>query len=80
MHFCFYFCSVEPDSGPYYTHLGRGSTLPELRRTMEERCMVSGPALRIEKAKYVPKEGKTSQGCPMAKYVSLFAALVNCWD
>ena len=30
---------------------------------------MTGPALRIEKARYVSEEGKTPAGCPMAKYV-----------
>ena len=63
-------CEWSPkENGPYYVHLGCAATLTELRRTFEERCGVTGPALRIEKARYVSKEGKTPAGCPMAKYV-----------
>ena len=42
---------------------------------MEERCLEDNfpgdprQALRIEKARYCPQEGKTSLGCPMAKYI-----------
>jgi hypothetical protein len=45
----------EPDSGPYYTHLGVGSSLKELRDTMERRTGVTGRALRIEKCRYNAK-------------------------
>ena len=50
-------------------HLGKASSLAELRKTFEARCGVTGSALRIEKARYVQKEGRTEAGCPMAKYV-----------
>ena len=49
--------------------LGTASSLPELRKIMEERCQVKGKALRIEKAIYCRREGKSSLGCPIAKYV-----------
>ena len=64
------------ENGPYYVHLGRAKDLGDLRRTFEARCGVTGRALRIEKARYLRKEGKTSQGCPMAKYVSLLTGEV----
>ena len=59
-----------PDTGPYYVHLGHARTLQDLRKLFEERSGVTGDALRMEKIKYVPREGKTIQGCPLAKYVS----------
>ena len=66
----------EPDVGPYYTHLGAARSLVQLRQIMEKRCFQGSyfqgdprRALRIEKARYCSKEGKTSLGCPMAKYI-----------
>ena len=61
--------ALAPDTGPYYVHLGHARTLPELRTLFEGRCRVTGNALRMEKIKYVPREGKTSLGCPVAKYI-----------
>ena len=34
---------------------------------MEDRCQVKGKALRIEKAKYCRREGKSSLGCPIGE-------------
>lgn len=48
---------------------GTASTLMELRREFEERCHLTGRQLRIEKIVYTGKEGKTTQGCPVAKWV-----------
>ena len=36
---------------------------------MEKRCDLKGKALRIEKVKYCPREGKSDTGCPIAKYI-----------
>ena len=69
-------CSVqmgEPDnlmSGPFYVHLGHAQNLAELRRDMEERTGLTSEEVRIEKVRYRRKEGKTSHGCPIAKFVS----------
>ena len=66
-------CSVqmEPEmSGPYYVHLGHARDLAELRRDMEERTGLTSEEVRIEKVRYRRKEGKTSHGCPIAKFVS----------
>lgn len=48
---------------------GTASTLAELRREFEDRCQISGRQLRIEKIIYTGKEGKTTQGCPLAKWI-----------
>uniref|UniRef100_W8ANR5 Methylcytosine dioxygenase TET n=1 Tax=Ceratitis capitata TaxID=7213 RepID=W8ANR5_CERCA len=66
---CFHSDKNPPEPGTYYTHLGTASTLAELRREFEERCQISGRQLRIEKIIYTGKEGKTTQGCPLAKWV-----------
>lgn len=43
--------------------------MADLRREFEERTQVTGRQLRIEKILYSGKEGKTSTGCPLAKWV-----------
>lgn len=48
---------------------GTASNLADLRKEFEERCQISGRELRIEKIIYTGKEGKTSTGCPLAKWV-----------
>ena len=64
-----------PDVGPYYTHLGAAPSLLELRKIMEKRCLGDHfpgdprKALRIEKARYCAREGKSELGCPIAKYI-----------
>lgn len=59
--------STEP--GAYYTHLGCSDTIKNLRKDLEDRTGVNGKAIRIEKVCYTGKEGKTPQGCPIAKWI-----------
>jgi methylcytosine dioxygenase TET2/3 len=50
--------------------LGTAASLEDLRNDMETRIGIKGNELRIEKVCYTGKEGKTQQGCPLAKWVS----------
>ena len=53
----------------YYSQLGYGETLSDIRNLMEKRTGLCGNAIRIEHAVYCPKEGRSATGCPIAKEV-----------
>ncbi|XP_018309963.1 tet methylcytosine dioxygenase-like isoform X2 [Mycetomoellerius zeteki] len=66
---CFPADKCPPEPGSYYTHLGAAASLPDLRNDLERRTGLKGDAIRFEKVVYTGKEGKTTQGCPMAKWI-----------
>jgi hypothetical protein len=50
--------------------LGTARNLKEFRERMEAALGLKGEAIRMEKVRHVPIEGKSSQGCPIAKWIS----------
>lgn len=66
---CFPTDQAPPEPGPFYTHLGSANSLMELRTNMENMSGIRGKGIRMEKVLYTGKEGKTTQGCPLAKWV-----------
>ena len=57
------------ENGPYYVHLGLHKTQEGLRKKFEERLGVSQEELRMVSVCFTGKEGKTSEDCPIAKWI-----------
>ena len=64
-------CPVNPllDGAPYYIHLGHGKTKEDIRKLFVARLNISGEALRIIGVRFTGKEGKTTEDCPIAKWI-----------
>ena len=61
--------AVERECSSFYTNIGAGEDLAEVRRDFEQRLGLKTPELRLEKAVLCKKEGKSESGCPIAKQV-----------
>lgn len=62
-------CTFSSNNFLYIIFSGCAATLDELRREIEQQAGLNGKQLRIEKVLYTGKEGKSSQGCPIAKWI-----------
>lgn len=60
----------------FFTIPGCSDNLPNLRKDLEKRTGMNGNAIRIEKICYTSKEGKTPQGCPIAKWVCILLQII----
>ncbi|XP_054168195.1 methylcytosine dioxygenase TET2-like [Oppia nitens] len=54
---------------PYYKQLGYSSSIKGIRKILENRIGLYGNAIRIELVIYMDKEGKSKEGCPIAKSI-----------
>ncbi|XP_057309515.1 uncharacterized protein LOC130647610 isoform X2 [Hydractinia symbiolongicarpus] len=64
-------CPINEDvkTGPFYTHLGSGRTLDELKASLKTKFDVSDSAIRLHLVRYTATEGKNGDGCPLARWV-----------
>ncbi|XP_037088182.1 DNA N6-methyl adenine demethylase-like, partial [Pollicipes pollicipes] len=64
-------CGVKNDgsAGPVYLRLGCASSLEQLARQLAAQTGLLESQVRLEKIKHTGREGKTDQGCPIAKWV-----------
>ena len=69
------FLQVTKENGPYYVHLGHHKTQEGLQKKFEERLGVSQEELRMVSVCFTGKEGKTSEDCPIAKWILQRAGL-----
>ena len=67
------FCDCVPpgssENGPYYIHLGHDKTREGLRKKFEKSLGVYGEELRVIPIRFTGKEGRTSENCPIAKWI-----------
>ncbi len=51
--------------------------MSEMRSQLLAQIGCAAEELRIERARFVPREGKGKYGCPVAKYVSILKDMVE---